>query len=248
MSYTLRPNEHYRTSFKYGMVGWDVATIQIALNDRAEGHALEVDGEFGPLTKAAVERAQRAVGAVVDGIAGPETQSRMCVAASRLAQGHLPHDLLKGIVLGESSGIIPTTSPAYADGSRDYGPWQAHSLDPLNPASFFKPLVMAERVAQRLAAAFAKFEPEPYCQHSPLGPAQAAWRLAVLSYNWPEAAEQIALGREAVWRYADMGGHMITLNEPAKWVEAMGLPGVVTGMDWCEFYTSSKCVYVTNWT
>src|SRR4051794_3237359 len=59
-------------AIRYGDKGWDVAALQYLLQ-RAGNGAGRADGLFGPLTEAAVKRAQSAAGVGVDGIAGPET-------------------------------------------------------------------------------------------------------------------------------------------------------------------------------
>jgi murein DD-endopeptidase MepM/ murein hydrolase activator NlpD len=59
-------------AMSYGDKGWDVAALQYLLQ-RAGNGAGRADGLFGPLTEAAVKRAQEAAGIGVDGIAGPET-------------------------------------------------------------------------------------------------------------------------------------------------------------------------------
>jgi murein DD-endopeptidase MepM/ murein hydrolase activator NlpD len=52
--------------------GWDVAALQFLLQRAGHGPG-RADGLFGPLTAAAVERAQSAAGIAVDGLAGPVT-------------------------------------------------------------------------------------------------------------------------------------------------------------------------------
>jgi murein DD-endopeptidase MepM/ murein hydrolase activator NlpD len=52
--------------------GWDVAALQFLLQRAGRGPG-KADGRFGPLTGAAVLRAQHAAGVGVDGIAGPVT-------------------------------------------------------------------------------------------------------------------------------------------------------------------------------
>jgi hypothetical protein len=59
-----------------GKRGWDVAALQF-LVQRAGHGAGRADGVFGPLTKAAVVRAQRAAGITADGLAGPVTISSL---------------------------------------------------------------------------------------------------------------------------------------------------------------------------
>jgi murein DD-endopeptidase MepM/ murein hydrolase activator NlpD len=55
-----------------GNRGWDVAALQFLLQRAGHGPG-RADGLFGPLTRGAVRRAQRAAGIGVDGLAGPAT-------------------------------------------------------------------------------------------------------------------------------------------------------------------------------
>ncbi len=55
-----------------GNRGWDVAALQFLLQRAGHGPG-RADGLFGPLTRAAVRRAQRAAGIGIDGLAGPVT-------------------------------------------------------------------------------------------------------------------------------------------------------------------------------
>src|SRR5881394_3624896 len=57
---------------RYGNKGWDVAALQFLLQRAGHGPGT-ADGLFGPLTRAAVVRAQEAAGVGVDGLAGPVT-------------------------------------------------------------------------------------------------------------------------------------------------------------------------------
>lgn len=56
---------------KIGSTGTDVRRLQILLNEN--GARIVVDGWFGQTTRAAVIAAQRRLGVVVDGVAGPKT-------------------------------------------------------------------------------------------------------------------------------------------------------------------------------
>jgi Transglycosylase SLT domain/Putative peptidoglycan binding domain len=64
-----------------GMAGWDVAVLQYLL---VGNHLLagRPDGAFGPLTRAAVVRYQRAHGLVPDGVVGPATAAALCPTPS----------------------------------------------------------------------------------------------------------------------------------------------------------------------
>jgi murein DD-endopeptidase MepM/ murein hydrolase activator NlpD len=57
---------------RLGNRGWDVAALQFLLQRAGRGPG-RADGLFGPLTRAAVLRAQRAAGIGADGLAGPAT-------------------------------------------------------------------------------------------------------------------------------------------------------------------------------
>ena len=56
---------------RLGMQGAEVRELQTLL--RRAGHALAVDGDFGPATRKAVQAFQSAEGLAVDGVAGPKT-------------------------------------------------------------------------------------------------------------------------------------------------------------------------------
>ena len=60
--------------------GWDVAALQFLLQRAGDGPG-RADGLFGPLTRAAVVRAQEAAGISVDGLAGPQTIRSLRVGA-----------------------------------------------------------------------------------------------------------------------------------------------------------------------
>lgn len=53
-----------------------VRTLQRNLN-RCYGESLTVDGQFGPLTQAALKRAQRSSGTAADGVYGPNTRNAL---------------------------------------------------------------------------------------------------------------------------------------------------------------------------
>lgn len=62
-------------TLRAGAKGADVRSIQGLCV--ARGHALTVDGVFGPVTEAAVRAVQKSAGAAVDGVVGPVTWSAL---------------------------------------------------------------------------------------------------------------------------------------------------------------------------
>jgi peptidoglycan hydrolase-like protein with peptidoglycan-binding domain len=74
-----------------GDQGHPVLTLQELL--RAHGHAIAVDGVFGPVTEAAVRAVQTAAHVTVDGIVGPQTWPRVVVTVRRGSTG----DAVRGV-------------------------------------------------------------------------------------------------------------------------------------------------------
>lgn len=61
-----------------------VVALQTSL--KALGHAVEVDGVFGPATEQAVKALQGGFGIPADGIAGPKTREAIDKAAATMAK------------------------------------------------------------------------------------------------------------------------------------------------------------------
>jgi hypothetical protein len=242
----MKPNQHYRYSFKKGMYGWDVQALQISLNNNHYINPLLVeDGVFVTKTEVAVLELQQSLKITADGIAGPETQSALCSHQCHYAQHtYAPNGLLKGICLGESGGIIPATSALYANGSRDYGPFQNNMTNPTQSQlhNAYNIAYESDRIAKSLYSNYKIYLGQPGALND-----EQAWKLAVLNYNWPAAAAQIAAGNKNTWVYTS-AGIQYKLSDPAPWVERIGIAGVKTGLDWCNFYVDGKIVYVTSWT
>ena len=76
---------------KNGSNGHPIKTLQYLL--RARGHAVAVDGMFGPNTEAAVKAFQASHGAAADGIVGPVTWVALVVLVKSGSQG----DAVRGV-------------------------------------------------------------------------------------------------------------------------------------------------------
>jgi len=68
-----------------GSAGEDVRTVQYLVT--AQGHPAGVDGDFGPLTKAAVEAFQSSRGLGADGIVGPQTWPQLIIEVQQGSTG-----------------------------------------------------------------------------------------------------------------------------------------------------------------
>ncbi|WP_031505992.1 D-Ala-D-Ala carboxypeptidase family metallohydrolase [Streptomyces megasporus] len=68
----------WNRTLSQGMSGSDVAELQIRVSGYpGYGNVLAIDGSYGPATAAAVKRFQAAYGLTADGIAGPQTFSKI---------------------------------------------------------------------------------------------------------------------------------------------------------------------------
>ncbi|MEU5160285.1 peptidoglycan-binding domain-containing protein [Streptomyces sp. NPDC020875] len=73
--YHKNPNTVSCTLYQ-GVKSTGVKALQKNLN-QCYGKKLQIDGSFGPATKAALRDVQSRVGAAVDGVYGPETRNKM---------------------------------------------------------------------------------------------------------------------------------------------------------------------------
>lgn len=76
----VRPTAELTLPLRIGNLGWSVQQLQRELT--AAGVAVTVDGDFGPLTQAAVRSFQSSAHLSVDGVVGPDTWHALVAAAS----------------------------------------------------------------------------------------------------------------------------------------------------------------------
>jgi peptidoglycan hydrolase-like protein with peptidoglycan-binding domain len=101
------------STFQQGTADPRIPALQYLL--RARGHALVVDGVFGPVTAAAVKAVQASAGLAQDGIVGPLTWPHVVVQTQQGSTG----DAVRAV---QSLGLLrfPGDTPAVVDGS--FGP------------------------------------------------------------------------------------------------------------------------------
>lgn len=241
----IEPSATFNKVFKEGMKGWDVWTIQVSLNAAPLAPHLAEDGEFGTQTKSAVMKFQTNNHLTPDGICGMMTQTQLCrQACDRAQHGLTPDGLLRGLCEGESSNIIPETTPPYPnDGSRDYGAFQRHAVHPTYAQlrSYYNVTAAALLAAQVINEKYRGFKGMIGAKTD-----EAAWKLALLHHNWQSAAFALAEGLRDTWVYKSDDKYY-HLADPAPWIENIGAPGVHTGLQWIDFYVNKKIVYVQDW-
>lgn len=224
MSIFTSPPRTTKYSFRRGDVHLGVFALQRFLNTIYGG--LSEDGAFGEKTEAAVERYQRAVGAGVDGVVGPETQARIvrsCVV--RAPRGSLlPKGLIEGQIDAESGRLLGAVNAQVAGGldlgltqRRVYGP-------PFASESVKRAMDPIASVALSVNELVERYE--VYSQR--LGKGEYAWRVAALAHNWPWAANELSLGRA------------LSASKQATWApRGLKFPDgqpVYSYRDWAQFY------------
>lgn len=242
---------------RQGMAGWPVYALQDSLNAIGSSK-LAADGAFGPATLAAVQKFQTVERLVVDGVAGPATQSKLVVLACRteeLRLAQMPLGLMRGFALGEG-GLMLAPVNVNGDGT-DCGPVQYHCVGPPYVAARLMEAFstrsigdaaadFAKRRDDYMTFAWARKQPDPY---------EAAGRCAALAHNWP-------VGGSFYATY----GHAPSPDAPCTWVPrhadgsiACHFPDgteVRTRADWASFYAGLAgrdaggglvTAYATSW-
>lgn len=227
MAYTFQPHPDYSRSTRKGDRGEGVAVLQLNLPP------LVVDGIFGLATNKRVRALQRANNLVVDGIAGPATQRAICISRSREAEAlhKLPPGTLESIMENESGFILAAYSKHPSDEGIDLGSYQKSIV----PGSFtqenfrkaYNVVRMAEETAAKLRQVFERFVSYGVVN------TRRAWELAILSHNWPAAAERLAQGKSI---FIDPARD----DQPAEWVIKASAGRLQTPREWVESYIKNS--------
>jgi peptidoglycan hydrolase-like protein with peptidoglycan-binding domain len=108
-----------RSVLARGAFGWDVSVLQFALA-RAGMYRWPIDGYFGAETASALRRFQRERGLAADGVAGPQTLSRLDRSApvQRPRTTPVAYVVRPGDTLTAIAGRLGTTMPALARANR----------------------------------------------------------------------------------------------------------------------------------
>lgn len=229
----LTPPRKYRYAFKKGMSGTDVAALQINLSGVA------VDGAFGSQTRGAVVKLQRDHGLKVDGIAGIMTQQQIVTTRCLNVPVKVPAGMLLSLAANESGFAIAAYSLHPSDAGYDLGAFQRSSGSDPSPSQLFirgayDVRLMADETARRFVKLFSAYRNDPK-----VGTDRRAWELAVLSHNWPSAAENLAtIGRIYKTKSDD---------EPEAWIEQASGGRLHTAKEWVAAYIEKATVFV-DWT
>ena len=206
MEFILTPK--FVRVFRRGMICSDVGALQINLA------GLAVDGNFGPLTEAAVRKLQTEQKLEVDGIAGGQTQKALCLKESREASGDhdLPTGMLKSVIESETSYCVAAFTSHPTDPGIDLGAYQASSGKNPAPSQGFIRNAYTVSYQAEIIAAQARTNYERYVNAKYVDTQRRAWELAVLYWNWQLAADNLAF-------YGTIYKDGRATNVPAEWVE-----------------------------
>jgi len=100
-----------------GSVGYDVAVLQVQLNGKlVPSPFMDVDGIFGPITRAAVIKFQQQAKLKDDGIAGPKTQAALALgpalSMANHAVRHIPQPTSSTCWAASTAMMTNSTVPA----------------------------------------------------------------------------------------------------------------------------------------
>lgn len=241
------------------MSGHDVWALQINLNNwcRSNGvKPIEETGNFQGGTAHVVRVFQRRTGLTIDGLAGTTTQRYLALRLLRPFQSEfiIPLGIMRGIVEGETGWAVGAVN-WQVPGGVDCGWAQIRVLDGSSDDDYF--LAFNGDFAFKALAKRLRFQKDRYYLNPAFVGAKThenAWKYGILYWNWQSAADRYALGYKD-WNYMDTWYEngvrkqaSRRMSEPAMWVQAVGIPGVITGHDWSNHYITSKTSYVKKYT
>lgn len=244
MMYAFKPEVSYPWSVRYGDRGNAVAVLQLNL-------AIAIDGDFGPLTKQAVEAWQSRYELEVDGIAGPATSESIVTECARLASRHyrLPAGLLRSIAFNESTFNIYAAGRHQQDEGWDVGAFMRSSgYRPGSPAwvaSAFNVSESAAWSAHNLQATHERFGAPADSQYmrdlAPGHPRRFLWMLAVLAHNWPGNWDTGYGGAVGICNH---GRASTNDDADAAWVIEATRGTLRTPRQWCMSYIAKATTFV----
>lgn len=232
----LYPSKTFRYVLKRGMTGFEIAALQLLLNDVRHA-GLVVDGVFGAASEKAVKAFQAVAKITVDGIAGVGTQTalgRKAIVGPSQEQ-NLPDGLLRGIVEGESGYAVGCVNWSVPPGV-DCGLIQDRVFDPA-AATHDRWVHAFGRGALDATAGELRARKDRFYAKAAVTTHVQAWELACLAHNWPAGADKLARGQ-------------VLSEQPAAWVTAIGVRGVTSPADWARFYIERTTALVPDngWT
>ncbi len=234
-----QPSADFRYALRYGMVGSDVAALQLNLGGVA------VDGDFGPRTERTVRRFQRhRPRLVTDAIAGPATQAKIAERQMREPAALVPEGLLKSLAYNESGLILGSCGRHADDPGWDIGVFaRSTGMTPGSQEFLWSAYDVGASarwsVENLLASRNELGAPVDSWYLGTLAHGDRdrfRWCLAVLAHNWPLGARNIA-----------KDGHATSDDDaPRDWIITATGGRLETAREWCVGYVERATTF-TRW-
>lgn len=218
-----------------GDEGMVVYAVQRALNATMAHveNRIVADRAYGKSTADAVKAFQERKTLDADGVFGALTSRTMAVALEPKVGALIPAGMLRGLVEGESGGLIGAVNTMVA-GGRDVSYCQRRVYE----GDYWNQDVVSRafdpRYQMGLFAARLRDRKDVYFARPAVQTHEWAWRLACLYHNYPSLADKVATyGVEGLSSY---------YTTPQPWVEAIGAhmddgTPVRTPLGWGKFYS-----------
>jgi hypothetical protein len=193
---------------------------------------IAADRVYGLETVAAVEAFQERKGLSVDGKFGPLTSRAMAVALEPKVKALVPAGLVRGLVEGESGGLIGAIN-ASVPGGRDCSYCQRRVLENAYADDEVVRRAFDPRYQMNLFASRLRERKDAYLARPLVTSHEWAWRCSTLNHNYPALAEKITT--------VGVGGLSSYYTSPQPWVQAIGArmadgTPVQTPLGWGKFY------------
>lgn len=217
-----------------GVTGIPAFAVQRVCNKL--GYPTTEDLDFGPKTKASVQKLQQRLSVTADGILGPQTQGKLAgyLCARQEAANDLPNSLLYSKISYESGGYLAAVNWSVAGGV-DCGMTQRRVYDEQYGDDAvvkraFDAVYQVDLSGDRVSELFGIFLARPGVK----GNRELAYRVAVLNHNYPSLADAIS-------RYG-ISGLSTYYKSPQSWVKSHGLrfpdgDAIETPLEWGQRYS-----------
>ncbi len=229
---------HYE--LEKGMQGTEVAALQINLG-------LVEDGVFGKQTENKVKAWQTDHNLTSDGVVGAKTFQSIVVELSTPAarKYNLPVGLAKSISFAESNFIVGASGPHPSDAGWDIGAYMISSGESFPSQDFIRESFDVKKASEKACGWLREardrvtdvVESQYVYDLANANIGMFKWQMAVLSHNWPYAAQNIP-------RRGHIFNDPAQDDKPAAWIEQVTNYRLHTPREWVVNYVRKSTKFV----
>ena len=229
----IKPSGQYPAIIDASTSGYAVTALEVNLHSLGYLDTIQGDGVWDSAIDAAVKKFQTKRSLPVDGVVGYRTKRSMAAIFMNAARdaSKIPHGFLQSITEAESNYNF--AAYLYNNHGYDCGFVQIHIMETAPDANFLN--AFDGKRAYPGCAQNLRQRKEQFKSQNPDLTTTQAWQYAALGHNWPVGANTLASGQKLS-------------EDPADWVIAIGVRGVVSPADWARYYIDKVTRYVTNYT